>query len=186
MPHYFVRVALDVPLDKFFDYRLHLGADQVVPPSVGQLALVPFGKQKIVSLIVGVNTETDLPEEKIRPVIAIRDQLAPLPETWLAMSHFAAGYYQRPLGEVALPALPKMLRTAGTVALDRALKKLAAPPATPSVEPGTPPNLNAAQQEAVNAIVAAQDFSPFLLHGITGSGENGSVSARRRANSCAR
>ena len=42
-----------------------------------------------------------------------------------ALARFAAEYYQRPMGEVALPGLPKNLRVPKTVALDRALKKLA-------------------------------------------------------------
>lgn len=45
--------------------------------------------------------------------------------------------------------------------------------AAPAPVPASPPPfaLNSAQAAAVAAIVAAEDFAPFLLHGITGSGK---------------
>lgn len=72
---------------------------------------------------------------------------------------------------MALPGVPKNLRTASTVALDRALKKLAklAPPGDPA--PIGMPALNREQQEAADAIGGAVGFTPLLLYGVTGSGK---------------
>src|SRR5690606_16394008 len=133
--------------------------------------LVPFGKREAVGLIVGIEQSSDVPADKLRQAIAVRAQLAPLLPRWIALCEFAADYYQRPLGEVALPALPKNLRVEKTVSLDRALKKLAKQAADHDASPVAPPMLNAAQQSAVDAIAGAQGFLPVLLYGVTGSGK---------------
>lgn len=133
--------------------------------------MVPFGPREVVGFIVGILEETDVPEEKLKAALAVRSQLAPLLPQWLALAGFAAEYYQRPLGEVALPGLPKNLRVTSTVALDRAIKKLAKLEEPHDPAPANVPVLNASQQAAADAIVGAQGFAPFLLYGVTGSGK---------------
>lgn len=133
--------------------------------------MVPFGPREVVGLIVDILEETDVPEEKLKAALAVRTQLAPLSPQWLALAGFAAEYYQRPLGEVALPGLPKNLRVSSTVALDRAIKKLAKLEEPHDPAPANVPALNAGQQAAAAAIVGAQGFAPFLLYGVTGSGK---------------
>ena len=133
--------------------------------------MVPFGTREVVGLIVAVLEETDVPEEKLKAALAVRTQLAPLPRQWLALAGFAAEYYQRPLGEVALPGLPKNLRVSSTVALDRAIKKLGKLEEPHDPAPANVPVLNAGQQAAADAIVGAPGFAPFLLYGVTGSGK---------------
>ena len=161
-----LRIALDTPLNAVFDYRWAGEA-----PQPGQLAVVPFGRREVVGLIVEVLRETDVPAEKLKDAMAVRSQLAPLLPQWLALAGFAAEYYQRPLGEVALPGLPKNLRVLTTVALDRAIKKLAKQEEVHDAQPVGMPALNAAQQEAADAIGSAQGFQPALLYGVTGSGK---------------
>ena len=169
MPHCILQVALDTPLDSCFDYRWE--CEPGAEPAVGQLALVSFGRREVVGLIVAVKHETDVPADKLKDALAVRSQLEPLPARWLALVRFAAEYYHRPLGEVALPGLPKNLRVPRTVALDRALKKLASLEAAHDATPAGVPVLNPAQQEAADAIGAAQGFTPLLLYGVTGSGK---------------
>jgi len=168
-PHCILQIALDTPLNAVFDYRWQCEADQ--RPQVGQLALVTFGRREVVGLVVAVLDQTDVPADKLKDVLAVRSQLSPLSSQWLALAGFAADYYQRPLGEVALPGLPKNLRVLTTVALDRALKKLAKLDAPHDGTPANPPQLNASQQEAADAIGGAQGFKPTLLYGVTGSGK---------------
>ena len=176
---FILKVALDTPLDACFDYvwtepAADEGEDagrECAVPLPGQLVLVPFGQREVVGLVVAVADRSDVPEERLKPAFALRAQLAPLPADWLALCRFAADYYQRPLGEVALPGLPKKLRAATTVSLDRALKKLRKMPAPPPCPPADGPALNAAQQQAVDAVVSAHGFAPFLLQGVTGSGK---------------
>ena len=165
-----LQIVLDTPLDRTFDYRWVRNGDEALP-QIGQLAIVPFGRREVAGLIIGLADQTDVPEGKLKDVLAVRSQLAPLPPQWLALCGFAADYYQRPLGEVALPGLPKNLRTLTTTALDRALKKLAKLDAGHDGNPVNTPQLKPEQQEAVDAIAGAQGFAPLLLYGVTGSGK---------------
>jgi primosomal protein N' (replication factor Y) (superfamily II helicase) len=169
MAYCILNIALDTPLTSSFDYRwpCEPGAE----PAVGQLALVNFGNREVVGLIIAIKHDTDVPAEKLKDALAVRSQLAPLSAAWLALAAFAADYYQRPLGEVALPGLPKNLRVLTTVALDRALKKLGKNEAVHDGAPVDMPALNPAQQHAADAIGGAQGFAPILLYGVTGSGK---------------
>ncbi|TKC83644.1 primosomal protein N' [Trinickia terrae] len=104
----FVRVALDHPLPTLFDYR----CDAALQPAPGMLAQVPFGKRHVVGLVCEVTAHSDVPPERLRDTGALCGACPPLSAEWLALATFAADYYQRGLGEVALPALPQALRDA--------------------------------------------------------------------------
>jgi primosomal protein N' (replication factor Y) len=164
-----LQIALDTPLDSVFDYRWPCAPGE--EPQVGQLALVNFGRREAVGVIVAIKGDSDVPADKLKDALAVRTQLAPLSGKWLALARFAASYYHRPLGEVALPGLPKNLRLSTTVALDRALKKLAKLPDAHDATPADMPTLNPGQQLAADAIGGAEGFSPHLLYGVTGSGK---------------
>jgi primosomal protein N' (replication factor Y) (superfamily II helicase) len=117
MSDLFVRVALDHPLPMLFDYRYDLAPD----PLPGLLVAVPFGRRDVVGMICEVSGHSEVPVDKLRAVAAICHQLAPLDAHWRALATFAADYYQRGFGEVALPALPQALRDAGRASLPDAL-----------------------------------------------------------------
>jgi primosomal protein N' (replication factor Y) len=168
--HCILKVALDTPLDRCFDYLWSLEAD-APRPLPGQLVLVPFGRREVMGLIVAVQDETDVPLDKLKSALAVRTQLTPLSAEWMALCAFAADYYQRPLGEVAIPGLPKNLRLLKTTSLDKAIKKLAKLDAIHDATPFAMPQLNPAQQEAADAIASASGFAPTLLYGVTGSGK---------------
>ncbi len=102
----FVRVALDHPLPTLFDYR----CDAAEVPQPGTLVSVPFGKRQVVGLVCEVTAHSDVPADRLREVGAICRACPPLSKEWLELAGFAADYYQRGLGEVALPALPQALR----------------------------------------------------------------------------
>jgi primosomal protein N' (replication factor Y) len=171
--HIYLTIALDTPLDRLFDYKWQCGEEKITP-QIGQLALVPFGRQELMGVIVGINDQTEVPGDKIKEVIEVRSQCTPMSKEWLQLCQFAAEYYQRPLGEVAVPALPKNLRVPKKTSLDRQLKKLEklTTSDTENTEiQNTPPALNSEQQFAVDAICEKQKFTPFLLYGVTGSGK---------------
>lgn len=170
MENCILKVALDTPLDFCFDYVWPL-AEGDARPLIGQLVLVPFGRREVMGLIVAVHETTDVPLEKLKQAIAVRTQLAPLSAEWIALCAFAADYYQRPLGEVAIPGLPKNLRALKTTSLDKAVKKLGKADAVHDATPIAMPQLNAAQQAAADVIAGAQGFAPTLLYGVTGSGK---------------
>ena len=177
-----LEVVLDTPLNQRFDYQW-IGA---TIPLVGQIAIVNFANREMAALIVGVKQQTDVPPDKLKQVIAVRNQLTPLSNEWLQLCEFAANYYQRPLGEVALPALPKNCRSLKSIALDKALLKIEAAQDKKDVinplkkrkssskndqQTALLPTLNEEQLGAVQAIVSATGFAPFLLYGVTGSGK---------------
>jgi len=165
-----LKVALDTPLDFLFDYGWTV--EGAMPePLPGQFALVPFGRREVMGLIVDIADSTELPPEKLKSALAVRSQLAPLSAQWMDLCRFAAAYYQRPLGEVAVPGVPKNLRAENPVSLDRALKKLAQHTPVADATPAGVPTLNASQREAADSIAQASGFAPALLYGVTGSGK---------------
>lgn len=168
-----LKIALDTPLDTEFDYRWSKNSTSGTEalPETGQFALVPFGRREIVGLIVGVQETSALPDAKLRDVIAVRTQLAPLSATWIALCRFAAEYYQRPIGEVIIPGCPKNLRNAKPLALDKALKKIADIVAPVTLAPTDSLPLNTEQQQVVDALSEKTGFMASLLFGVTGSGK---------------
>ncbi|WP_019139921.1 primosomal protein N' [Noviherbaspirillum massiliense] len=166
-----LKIALDTPLDRYFDYRWTESPEMPSLPAPGQLALVPFGRRSIVGIVVAIEDSSDLPADKVKDVLAVRTQLPPLPPQWMALCGFAADYYQRPFGEVAVPALPKNLRALQSTSLDRALKKLAKTTVLHDPAPADAPVLNEAQRQAADTIADARGFAPLLLYGVTGSGK---------------
>jgi len=167
-----VRVALDVPLPGPFDYR------SPAPLPVGARVIVPFGRRKLVGVVLDNPAEPSIGAAQVRDIEQVLEDLPPLPADWLRLTRFAAEYYQRPLGEVMLPAMPPPLRKPsayqgkrsgqGPVARLDARKPKA--PAAPAV-PDQAPELNPDQRAAVDAVAALEGFKPVLLHGVTGSGK---------------
>jgi len=99
-------VALDIPLPRLFDYR----ADNANEQDVGRRVLVPFGQKLLVGIIVEVREASDIDPGKLRDARAILRDTPALPASWMELTRFCASYYQRPLGEVMLNALPPRLR----------------------------------------------------------------------------
>jgi primosomal protein N' (replication factor Y) len=82
---------------------------------------------------------------------------------------FAAGYYQRGTGEMALSVLPPELRKLTMAQIDRRVERL--PPGA-GVEMAAPPGPQVTdEQGAVLAALSEPDPRPVLLHGATGSGK---------------
>ena len=101
-----VRVALAVPLPRFFDYLY----PPDLTPIVGGRVLVPFGSQKRVGIAVDLPASSDVAKEKLKPIIDVLDAESLFNSTtwdWLAWS---ANYYRAALGDVLFQALPVKLR----------------------------------------------------------------------------
>jgi primosomal protein N' (replication factor Y) len=107
------------------------------------------------------------------------DALPPLGATWRALVDFAAAYYQRGTGEIALSVLPPELRRLDNAQLANRIKKLhKSLTAEPAPAPVTvAPVLTDAQAGALARIAAlaatgaSNDATTVLLHGVTGSGK---------------
>ena len=155
-----------------------------LPP--GTLVRVPLGQRELLGVVwEAAPPETSngaLDPAKLRPIAAALDALPPLNAQWRALIGFAASYYQRAAGEVALAALPPQLRDMSSVQLARKLKKLAkAAGATPQ-DTAVPPDTSHDATSAMHSIVLSkeqtgaisqfhQNPGPFLLFGATGSGK---------------
>ena len=95
-----VRVALAVPLPRFFDYLY----SPDLTPIVGGRVLVPFGSQKRVGIVVDLPASSDVAKEKLKPIIDVLDADSLFNSTiwdWLAWS---ANYYRAALGDVLFQA----------------------------------------------------------------------------------
>lgn len=103
-----VRVALPLPRPLLFDYLVPAG----MRPAVGHCARLPFGRDEKTGVIVALDPEDAPPDDRLKPLLELLDDIPPLPAEWLALTQFAARYYQHPLGEVISAALPPGIRRA--------------------------------------------------------------------------
>jgi primosomal protein N' (replication factor Y) (superfamily II helicase) len=166
-----VPVAVDAPLHAGLNALLSYTSEQPLAP--GTLVRVPLGRREATALVWDTPPEGAQPvgAAELRAVAAVLDALPPLPADWRALIDFAAAYYQRGVGELALAVLPPELRKLDGNQLARRIARLKTPVA-PSPMPAASgaPGLNAEQQAALAAI-GADDGKPMLLHGVTGSGK---------------
>ncbi|MBN6710292.1 primosomal protein N' [Haemophilus haemoglobinophilus] len=101
-----VRVALAVPLFSFFDYLI----PDDLSATIGCRVLVPFGRQKLVGIVTDLPEQTDIATSQLKTIISVIDDSSIFtPELWRLL-HWAASYYQSPLGEVLMSSLPSKLR----------------------------------------------------------------------------
>src|SRR5687767_5613705 len=142
-----VRVALDVPLAKLFDYALPQGME-LAP---GDRVTVPFGARQQLGVVIEVGAASELPQSRIKPVAALRDDAPRLSAQWLELMSFLAGYYQQPLGETVIAALPPRLRSTRPLP-KKALQSATASSATTFVPSHSP---SAGQNRAIERIGAA-------------------------------
>ena len=104
-----IRVALDVPVARLFDYRCDDSA-----AVIGARVLVPFGRQRLIGLVVAQPETSDVPENKLRRATAVLDREPLLQRADLKLLEFAADYYVHPLGAVVMATLPAALRRVNT------------------------------------------------------------------------
>jgi primosomal protein N' (replication factor Y) len=137
-----------------------------LPLAAGTLVRVPLGRREVCGVVWDAPAVTDEPAQ-LKAVGAPLAELPPLSPAWRQLVAFAAGYYQRSLGEVALAALPPQLRALDATQLGRRLKR--ATPAATDAKGAAAPELTADQAQALAEIDTQP--GPFLLFGATGSGK---------------
>ncbi|MEY2686629.1 MAG: hypothetical protein RL375_827 [Pseudomonadota bacterium] len=206
-----------VPLPRHVEIGACLSYSAPDPLPVGALVRVPLGRRTVTGLVWASReavsppymenpghvepaappglASAGAPDRALRPLAEVLEALPPLSRHWCRLLDFAAGYYQRELGELALAVLPPELRQIDGTQLQRRLKRLfkknaASPaPATDNHAGGRADSLPAlsAEQDAVLQVLldelraCAPDASPqaaspvaprtTLLHGVTGSGK---------------
>ncbi|CAB5698427.1 Primosomal protein N' [Delftia tsuruhatensis] len=191
LPAHTVHVAVQTPAHSAVGELLSYASAQPLAP--GTLVRVPLGRRELLGVVWDTPAlPPDMPEGlELRPVSAVLDGIAPLAPAWRRLVAFAAYYYQRSVGEIAVTALPPQLRDMTAEQLARRLRppkaatksrassrkaaQASAPDAgqvqAPSAPvPDTAPIALSAEQADVFAQIAAHP-GPFLLHGSTGSGK---------------
>ncbi len=160
-----VRVALNLPLDRFFDYLAseHL---EISAADIGRRVVVPFGKGAKSGIIVALPEASDLPVGQLKAVDSILRDLPALPADWFRLTEFCASYYHAPLGEVMLSTLPAGLRRVDPPKARTVRRR------EPEILAQVPPKLTVEQKNALDAIGnVGSGFRAYLLHGVTGSGK---------------
>ena len=163
-----VDVVVTAPAHSGLGETLTYRCEQALTP--GTLVRVPMGRRETLGLVWAVRDHPPegLQPAQTRPVTAVLDALPPLNARWRELVAFAARYYQRALGEVALAALPPALRDLTPEQLGRRLKK---------TQPETPTAVSASalaplSPDQAQALADLQGESrPVLLYGTTGSGK---------------
>ena len=155
------RVALDVPLDEAFDFRV----EDASQAPLGALVVVPFGRARKVGVVVEHAARSSLAPGRLKPIERCIDDVPALGAADLRLLKFCAEYYQRPLGEVIAAALPPRFRQVN--------RRRLAPPASPATQWRFEEKvaLNEEQARALAECSAGDGFHPVLLRGVTGSGK---------------
>ena len=153
-----------MPLPRLFDYSVPAGARA----ASGDRVTVPLGRRNQTGVVIEADIASDVALDRLKSIIDVRGDAPRLPADWLELMQFLSSYYQRPLGETVIAALPPRLRSVKP--LPR--KALAPPDDGGSARFVATHALNEAQARAVEAIGARLGaFTAVLLHGVTGSGK---------------
>jgi primosomal protein N' (replication factor Y) (superfamily II helicase) len=96
----FCDVALPVPLDMAFTYRVPADA----APVVGGRVLVPFRQKRMSGIVVEVHDRE--PSVTTKNIISVLDPASVLDEKLLRLGRWIADYYLAPIGEVFRTMLP--------------------------------------------------------------------------------
>ncbi|EED25887.1 primosomal protein N' [Vibrio sp. 16] len=100
------RVALPVPLDKQFDYQIPSHAF----PIIGGRVSVPFGRQTLVGVVTALVNESEFGVDKLKPIKQVLDSQPVWPDTLYSLLYWCSQFYQYPLGDTLLNAMPSALR----------------------------------------------------------------------------
>jgi primosomal protein N' (replication factor Y) len=191
-PGHRLRVAVETPTHTGLGAPLDYLSECPLAP--GTLVRVPLGRREVTGIVwdddpataaTPAATEADpatpaLPAGKpptLKPIVQAMSSLPPLADAWRALVAFAAGYYQRGVGELALAVLPPELRKLDDRQIANRIAKLhkaAAAPANDAAHSDEPPPASPEQDAALARLAEAQrDATPptVLLHGVTGSGK---------------
>lgn len=110
-----LRVALDMPLRRLFDYLPPPGNSEAATAAGADIqpgirVRVPFGGQRLVGLVMEIAASSEVPADRLKAALEVLDPEPVLDSTALELLRWAADYYHHPLGEVTAAALPKALR----------------------------------------------------------------------------
>ncbi|WP_114207141.1 replication restart helicase PriA [Acidisarcina polymorpha] len=99
----FCDVALPVPLDRVFTYKIGEAAE---PPAIGCRVIVPFRNEKLTGIVTRIHQEP--PPVEAKPILAVLDGAPLLAPDLMELAAWISSYYLAPLGEVFRSMLPLM------------------------------------------------------------------------------
>jgi primosomal protein N' (replication factor Y) len=137
----------------------------------GALVRVPFGSREVLGVVWGLHDSAppNMAAHQVRNIAAVLEGVTPMSLHWRQLVQFAAQYYQRSIGEVAMAALPPQLRDLTPAQLDRRLQKHKVSPEQIEASLQSPWPLSEQQSHVLSQM--AESNGPFLIHGATGSGK---------------
>ncbi|MEX2132414.1 MAG: primosomal protein N' [Pseudohongiellaceae bacterium] len=107
-----LRLAIPSPLRRIFDYWPPAGSNsndwEALTP--GMRLLVPFGKRRVVGVLLEIETSSEIDQRKIRCAISVLDEKPLFSNALMQVFLWAARYYQHPPGDVFSAILPPRLR----------------------------------------------------------------------------
>ena len=168
-------VAVETPQHSGLQGTLDYLSERPLPP--GTLVRVPLGRREVPGIVWSGDASSE-PSLALKAIAQVMESLPPLSTRWCELVGFAAAYYQRSVGEMALAVLPPELRKLDDAQLANRIARLrkatAAEPRTDDTPAPTPPELNADQAavlEQLQALHTPGSAPVVLLHGLTGSGK---------------
>ena len=167
------RVAIEAPQHSGLGRPLDYLSD--LPLAPGTLVRVPLGRREVPGLVWPGHSLEASPVA-LRAVSQVLTAMPALGERWCELVEFAARYYQRSSGEVALAVLPPELRKLDNAQLGLRIAKLQRAAAAPvqHAEPTAGPATSPEQAQLLKRLQLLQEAdppAPVLLHGVTGSGK---------------
>lgn len=103
------KIAVFRPLRRIFDYlppKNHL--DKKV--ELGVRVKIPMGHSQTMGILIGIETQTQVPKYKLKAVLDLLDEQSLFDEDLMQLNLWAAKYYQHPMGDVFCNSLPILLR----------------------------------------------------------------------------
>ncbi len=100
---YIVNIAIPVPIDRLFSYKINWGGD--IKHLFGARVLVPFGKRAMTGIIIKENKEPD-DNINFKEIIELIDDVPAFSDDLLKLTKWISEYYLTPWGIVLKAALP--------------------------------------------------------------------------------
>ncbi len=168
-----VLVAVEAPLHAGLDSLLTYRCERTL--AAGTFVRVPLGRREVAGIVWSA-TSPEAPSQDLREIVEVCAAIAPFPASWRGLVEFAAAYYQRGIGEIALSVLPAEMRRLGNTGLANRLARASRPLRDNTIDPSrlVPVVLSGEQADASARIaiaLSAPEPGTVLLYGATGSGK---------------
>ena len=99
-----LKIALDVPVNKFFDYISNHGNIKI-----GQYVKVPFGKRTLIGICCEIANESIVPADKLKSIVSIESEII-FDASMLKLLYFVSDYYQHPIGQTIMSVVPSRIK----------------------------------------------------------------------------